>query len=86
MARAAPLGRGVSDGLEVAVKVLTSDELLALVRARVMEADSQAAAALQLGISKQLLSKILREEAAPGLALAKALGYKRVVMYTKEQK
>lgn len=65
------------------MKTITEAELLNVLQARVTEAESQTAVAKTLGIAKQSLSKTLAGKLPPGPGLIRALGYRRVFMYTK---
>lgn len=65
------------------MKTITEDDLLLVLHARVAEAETQAAVAKALGVPKQSLSKTLAGKLPPGPTLIRALGYRRVVMYTR---
>lgn len=66
------------------MKTITEADLIGLVRARVTEADSEAHVARQLGVSRNTINMLLRGIQPPGVKVARALGYRRLVMYTKE--
>ena len=65
------------------MKVISEDEFLGLIRARVTEADSQSSAARALGVSKNTISLIMRGKMGPAKKLLRVLGYERVSMYRR---
>jgi hypothetical protein len=64
--------------------MLHQEELLILLKSAVERFVSQKAAADAWGISPAYLSDVLQRKRAPGNAILKALGYRKILMYEKE--
>lgn len=65
------------------VKTITVDDVRAIVQARVAEAESVRQAAKALKVSATSILDVLRGAYPPGPRLLKALGYRRVELYTR---
>lgn len=65
------------------MKIISGDELLGILRARVTEATSKASAATALGISRQYIGEVLAGKWLPGPKLLARLGYEKVTMYRR---
>jgi DNA-binding transcriptional regulator YdaS (Cro superfamily) len=61
--------------------VLTNDDLLDVLNARVVAAGSQQRVASDLGVSPQYLNDVIRFRRPVGPFLADAMGYRRVTMF-----
>lgn len=65
------------------MKIITSDEFVNLIRARVTAANSQGEVALDLGISRQYVNELASGKRPPGAKLLARLGYEKVTMYRR---
>ena len=61
--------------------MMTAEEVRAKVRAKVDELGGPGTAARKLNVSYVYLSEVLRGRFGPGVRLAKAVGFRRVIVY-----
>lgn len=65
------------------MKIITSEDFLNLLRARITSADNQSELAAELGISRQYVWEMAAGKRPPGPRLLRALGYEKVTMYRR---